>query len=185
MVAVTPWELYKPDGGLVISEAEGSRSRGWGTIASGGGKMVAGTLLAGTTTLTAVATPNEATITSVLLYSIDATNQAVEVAVLRRDCEINEGYVVWDGLVAATVITTLAALGIVVRPGALAGPGGTYGVARASDPAFTNTPYGTTGNAGIGGGFMMVEAAEGDPPPDPPAARSQGPSRTDQPPPGR
>jgi hypothetical protein len=173
---VTPWELYKPDGGLVISEAEGMRSRGWGKVLKGAGKMVAGTPVTGTTTLTPVAAAGEAGVTGLLLYSIDTTNADVEVAVLRRDCEVNEGYLILDGLAGPALITALTALGIIVRPSVLDGPGGTYaGGGRATDPALANTPYGPGGNASA----LTYEAEA-----TPGNAPSQPPAQTDQPPPG-
>ena len=183
---VTPWELYKPDGGLVISEANGMRSRSWGKVAKGAGKLLAGTPMAGTNTLTPIVATAEATTSCILLYSIDATNYDVEVAVMKRDCELNEAYLITDGLNTSTVLTALNANGVIVRAAVLDGPGGTFGGGgRASDPALAGTPYGPGGNTAIGPGFMSVVEEEAPPPPTPDNAPSQHPSRTDQPPPGR
>jgi hypothetical protein len=175
---VTPWEIYKPEGGLVISEANGMRSRGWGKVAKGTGKLLAGTPMAGSTTLTPIAAGTESTASAILLYSIDATNEDVEVTTLKRDCEVNEAYLITDGLATGTVMTALNALGIIIRSAVLAGPGATYaGGGRATDPALANTPYGPPGNAAIA--TMSVGAAEF----TPDNAPSQSPAATDQPPP--
>jgi hypothetical protein len=182
---ITPWETYKPDGGLVLSEANGSRSRSWGKVPKGTGRLMAGTPMTGTNTLTPVAAAGEATTASVLLYSIDATNADVEATVMKRDCELNEAYLITDGLNTGQVMTALNALGIIIRSAVLAAPGGTYGIPRATDPAVANTPYGPGGNASIGAGFMSAEEkaeaeAEAE---DSKAARETGSARTHQPPP--
>ena len=175
---VTPWEVYKPEGGLLLSEAQGRRSRSWGKVLKGAGKLLAGTPMAGINTLTPIAAGTEATTTAILLYSIDATNEDVEVSVVSRDCEVNEGYLITDGLDTSAVMTALNAAGIIIRAAVLAGPGATYaGGGRATDPALANTPYGPGGNAAIA--TMAVGAQEA----TPANAPSQPPARTDQPPP--
>jgi hypothetical protein len=180
---VTPWELYKPEGGLVVSEANDYRSRGWGKVAKGAGKLLAGTLMSGTNTLVPVIATAEATANAILLYSIDATNVDVEVAVLKRDCEVNLAYLIFDGLNTSTALTALNSQGIIVRDAVLAAPGATFaGGGRAADPGLANSPYGPPGNAGIGAGFMAVDP-EAEAAASPPNAPSQPASRTDQPPP--
>jgi hypothetical protein len=150
-MAMTPQQIPVM-GGFVISEANGSRSRGWGTIAAGNGVLAPGTPLKGPPTayVPCRVPTDEALITAILLYAVDTTTLAQESSVIVRDAEVNESMLIYQTMVAATVRTQLLTMGIAVRPAVLDGPGGTYaGGPRTTDPALANTPYGPLGNTSI------------------------------------
>lgn len=112
-------------GGFILSEANGKRSRENITIASGAGKLPAGTVL-GKVTSTGfyVAYDNDATNGSqtavgVLIAGVDATSSQVAAAMIARDAEVNENELVWDDDNGTSDINAgiadLANVGIIVR----------------------------------------------------------------------
>lgn len=114
---------------VILSEANGMRSRSTVTIKSGAGKVKAGTVV-GKITSGGKYWPSPAGSTSgeegaetalaVTLYTVDATDADQEVAVLARDCEVNSNCLEYEATVdtdneKATKATQLAAVGIVAR----------------------------------------------------------------------
>lgn len=115
--------------GFVLSEANGSRSRGVATIASGAGKLEAGTVL-GVVTASGklVASPNAEVVgkegaeaaTSILAYAVDATDADAEAVIIERDAEVKAAELAYDASVndatkKTAKATQLAAKGIIVR----------------------------------------------------------------------
>ncbi|MBB5515774.1 hypothetical protein FHS89_001794 [Rubricella aquisinus] len=114
---------------FLLSEASGRRSRSTVTIASGAGKLAAGTVL-GRITATGEFVPaphaevidkeGAETATAILGYFVDATDQAVEVTVVDRDAEAKLPMLSFDASVDDQAKTNaklaqLDAVGIRVR----------------------------------------------------------------------
>ena len=114
---------------FLLSEAAGARSRNTATIASGSGVVAAGTVL-GKITASGEYAPSPdvsvpglegaETATAILGYGVDATNQAVEVAVIDRDAEVKQPMLSFDASVddqpkTDTKIAQLNAVGIRAR----------------------------------------------------------------------
>jgi hypothetical protein len=202
------------DLGMLVSEAQGQRSRGKRTLTQGNQILPPGTLLTGG----APATVGTA-VDGILLYWADPTAGPVDAPTLERDCEVNDAYLVRGTMVLADVTTALAKSHIIVREGVLTGPGGTFATPNATDPALANSIFGpkgltalpsvsggvggedTTGGGGdtTGGGAetyiydgeartlsdgRVTPVLPTDPPPTPPNAPSQGAGQTDAPTPG-
>ena len=114
------------NGEFIISEADGHYSRDNVVIASGSGKLVAGTVLGKLTTGGKyVPSPNSAadgsqTGIAILLNNVDATSADVAAAVISRAAEVNGKTLTYeatvnDGTKQATKNAQLAAVGILVR----------------------------------------------------------------------
>lgn len=115
--------------GFLLSEANGSRSRGTVTIASGEGKLEAGTVLGEITANSKfVASPNASVVgkegaesaTAVLAYGVDATAADVDAVIVARDAEVKGPELAYEATVndaakIAAKATQLAAAGIIVR----------------------------------------------------------------------
>ncbi len=114
---------------FLLSEAAGRRSRSIVTIASGSGKLVAGTVL-GKVTATGEYVPapdavvvgkeGAETAVAILAYGVDATSQAVEVTAIDRDAEAKLPMLSFDASVNDQIktdakVTQLNAVGIRVR----------------------------------------------------------------------
>ena len=114
---------------FLLSEASGARSRSTIIIASGSGKLEAGTVLgqiAASKKFTA--SPADAvagiegaeTASAILGYPVDATDQDVEIAAIERDAEVKAWALRYDATVddqpkTDAKIDQLAAVGIVAR----------------------------------------------------------------------
>lgn len=109
----------------LVSEANGFRSRGTGTIASGSGVLVDGAVL-GTVTASGEYAPfdpaaedGSETASAILYEGCDATSAAVRRTLSLRDCEVTEDELVWGAGVTApqksAALASLAALGIIAR----------------------------------------------------------------------
>lgn len=103
----------------VISEANGTRSREVVVIASGAGKLEAGTVLGKITASgkygkydNADTTTGIGTAAAVLYAGIDATSADAKAVVHLRDCEITEALLTG---IDASGKTDLAGLGVIVR----------------------------------------------------------------------
>jgi len=112
-------------GGFILSEANGARSRSNITIASGSGKVEAGTVL-GKNTSTGIfapldlgATTGEQTAAGILYAAVDATSANVEAVAVDCDAEVNGNELIWpddaDTGEQDTAIAQLKSLGIKVR----------------------------------------------------------------------
>lgn len=114
---------------FLLSEAAGRRSRNIVMIASGAGKLAAGTVL-GKVTATGEYVPapggvvvgkeGAETAIAILAYGIDATNQAVEATAIDRDAEVKMPMLSFDASVddqakTDAKVTQLDAVGIRVR----------------------------------------------------------------------
>lgn len=110
----------------LLSEANFHRSRDNITVASGAGKLSAGTVLGKLTTggkytpSPATGSDGSQTAVAVLLYPVDATSADVVVAAITRDAEWNGKTLAYEATVnddtkKAAKHTQLAAVGIVVR----------------------------------------------------------------------
>lgn len=91
------FELGAANCGFILSEANGHRSRENGVVASGQGKLAAGTVVMdnGSGKLIAYAGgdttdggTNEAI--GIIMYNVDATSEDVAVAYIARDAEVNQ-----------------------------------------------------------------------------------------------
>lgn len=90
---------------FLLSEAEGSRSRSTGTVASGSGKLSSGTVL-GRVTATGELVPSpDAEIpgiegaevaAGILCYAVDATDQPIDVAIIDRSAEAKSSMLIFD-----------------------------------------------------------------------------------------
>ena len=114
---------------FLLSEAAGQRSRNAGRIASGAGKLAPGTVLGKVTasgeyipsTAASVAGKEGAeTAVAILAYGVDATNEAVEVAIIDRDAEAKLPMLSFDASVddqtkTDAKVAQLDAVGIRVR----------------------------------------------------------------------
>jgi hypothetical protein len=181
------------DLGMLVSEAQGQRSRGKRLLTVANTIYPPGTLLTGPV----VATVGTA-VDGILLYAAD-THAAVYATTLERDCEVNDAYLIQGSLVYADIGTALAKTGIVVREGVLTALGATFATPRLTDPALTNSIYGPTPvyptmaealiaseEAIVDGKVITLDTGEvipEVPPPTPPDAPSQPPQATDTPPP--
>lgn len=107
----------------ILSEANFHRSRDIVTVASGQGKLPAGTVLAkaaNVTTYTMVAAETVATACAVLLYPVDATSADATATAAVRDAELRSGNLIYGADVntdalKASVATALATKGLIVR----------------------------------------------------------------------
>ena len=123
-VSMNPRDLV-----FLLSESEGTRSRATGTIASGAGKLSPGTLL-GEVTATGELVPSPDAevaglegaeiVTAILAYAVDATVQAVDVAIIDRSAEVKASMLIFDASVddqskIDAKTAQLNALGIRVR----------------------------------------------------------------------
>lgn len=104
---------------FLLSEAAGQRSRENGVVASGQGKLPAGQVLAGTQAAM-VAYTDGATALGILNYAVDATDEAVDVSYMARDCEVNQKQLTYpeestSGNEAADMIASLKLHNIIVR----------------------------------------------------------------------
>lgn len=111
---------------FLLSEANFHRSRDTITVASGAGKLLAGTVL-GKVTATSKYLPSPATGSggsqvgsAVLAYPVDATSADVVVTAITRDAEVKAGELKYEATVndagkKATKNAELAAVGIIVR----------------------------------------------------------------------
>lgn len=114
---------------FVMSEANRMRSRDNIVVASGQGVLAPGTVVGKITVGGEYAISANAevlgdegaeTATAILLYEVDATSAAVEVAAITRDAEVNGNILTYDASVdndakKAAKAAQLAAVGIVVR----------------------------------------------------------------------
>jgi hypothetical protein len=156
---------------FLLSEEEGDRSREAGTLAQyAGSPLPPGTLVDGAWSR---ANPvqhkpvsgagNEANITGILGYWADATQGAVDGTFIVREAEVNEAYLIFDGMDRNKVADALFAnCRIVMRTGVLAAPGSTFGIAPAVDPALADTVYGPEGIAALEEGGIYGASAGGE-----------------------
>lgn len=127
---VQVYDLGAPNCGFILSEANGHRSRENGTVASGAGKVPAGTvamdngsgkLVAFTGEEVTAGGANEAV--GVIMYNVDATDEDVPVAYIARDAEVNVHGLVYPeantahpgGEIKANMIASLKNRNIIVR----------------------------------------------------------------------
>jgi hypothetical protein len=109
----------------LVSEASGYRSREQIVVASGSGKLDAGTVLGRVTASKKFvpfdpAATNGAEVAAAVLYeACDATDQDVRRTVTARHAEVHADVLVWGGTVTdaqkTTALTQLAGLGIAAR----------------------------------------------------------------------
>jgi len=113
-------------GEFLLTEANGQRSRGNITIASGAGIIAPGTVLgkvtaSGKFVASAVgATDGSQTAVAVTLYGCDATSADAAIAAIVRDAEVNGNVLAYhadrdQAGEKASANTELAAVGIIVR----------------------------------------------------------------------
>lgn len=111
---------------FILSEANGQYSRDTITIASGSGKVAAGTALGKVTAsgkykpATATGSDGGETAVALNLYEVDATSADVKVAAITRAAEVNAltltyGATVNDNTKKAAARAQLAAVGIICR----------------------------------------------------------------------
>ena len=109
------------DGGFLISEANGTRSRKQITLEATGGAVVAGTVLGQIAAnskyipLDPADTQGADAAAGILFETVDATADVVTVAIV-RDAEVNNAELTWpddNSSAEANGIEALAALGIV------------------------------------------------------------------------
>ena len=109
-----------------VSEANRDRSRDNIVVASGSGKLIAGTVLARITAsgklvpLAPGATDGSQIAVAVLYGAVDATSADAKGVAHVRDCEVNLNELVWPAGITTVqqtaAITALAAVGIICRP---------------------------------------------------------------------
>lgn len=105
--------------GFILAEANGMRSRENVTVASGQGVLKAGQVMKGALTALQAYTDGS-TATAILGYAVDATSEAVDVAAIVRDCEVNLKGLTFpeestSGNESADVVASLKLLGIICR----------------------------------------------------------------------
>jgi len=133
--------------GMILSEAEGQRSRMKVRIVQGTKRLPPGTLLDGPIAGPADLTPRGPAATGTVVSCVlaqwaDPLNAAVDSWAIVRDAELNDAYIIppADGDIAlATKNLTLA--GVLLRTGVLAAPGGTFAMTKAADPNVKNTVW--------------------------------------------
>lgn len=111
--------------GFVLSEANGQRSRANLVVASGQGVLPAGQVMKGALTALQAYTDGS-TATAILGYGVDATDEAIDVAGIVRDAEVNLKALTFpeestSGNEAADVKASLKLLGIICRDVGTAG----------------------------------------------------------------
>ena len=107
----------------ILSEANFHRSRDIVTVASGQGKLAAGSVLAkasGATTYTLVVADTSSTACAVLLYPVDATSAAASATALVRDAELRGGNLLYGSDISTDILKipvseALASVGLIVR----------------------------------------------------------------------
>jgi hypothetical protein len=122
------FEVGAPNTGFILSEANGHRSRENGIVASGQGKLAAGTVVTdnGSGKLIAYAAGDvtdpggSGEAAGIILYNIDATDMDAAVSYIARDAEVNVHGLVYPedttgNPAKANMIASLALLGIIVR----------------------------------------------------------------------
>lgn len=112
-------------GHYIVSEANGHRSREVGVIASGSGKLEAGTVLGQVTAtkkfkpLAPAATDGTQTAAAILFEGCDATAADVRRTITARDCEVQAAVLAWPAGITdpqkTAALAALAALGIAAR----------------------------------------------------------------------
>lgn len=111
---------------FILSEANGSRSRDNITIASGSGKIAAGTVLGKVTAsgkykpATATGSDGGETAIAINIHAVDATSADVKVAAVTRQAEVNAnlltyGSTIDDNTKKAAARAQLATVGIISR----------------------------------------------------------------------
>lgn len=115
----------RPTGHYLVSEANGYRSRERAVIASGSGKLDAGTVLGQVTAtkkfkiLAPAASDGTQVASAILFEACDATSVDVSRTVTARDTEIQAAVLVWPVGVTdsqkTAALASLAALGIASR----------------------------------------------------------------------
>ncbi|WP_233854196.1 head decoration protein [Paraburkholderia sp. HD33-4] len=122
----TPMVVYEQwhDGGFMVSEANGHRSRDQVTL-SGGTKVLAGTVLGMVTAGGAFAPLNPAgsdgtqNAAGILWGTKDVTAAPAPATVVTRSCEVNASELIWPAGATPAQITAatqqLTALGIILR----------------------------------------------------------------------
>lgn len=114
------------DWSVLHSEASGKRSRESVTIASGSGKLDAGTIVGMVTASKKYTGSPETgadgseTAAAVLGHGVDATSQDVEAVVIKRDAEVKASLLIFHSSVdtdaeKAAKITQLAEVGVITR----------------------------------------------------------------------
>jgi hypothetical protein len=126
---VTPITETQPHmGGFLISEARGHRSRHQGVVASGSGKVLAGTVMGQITAskkfkpLDPAAVDGSQTGGGILYGDVDATSADKQAAFIVRDAEVNLGELVWGAGVTTqaqkdAVFVTFNAVSLIGRTG--------------------------------------------------------------------
>lgn len=114
---------------MIASEANGGRSREAVRL-TGGVPLIPGTFLAGELGGDFSIASNPASITAILLYPADPRDAPVDVAVLARDCEVNDAYLVYGTMDPAAVNAALRERGIIVRRGVLVNPATEFATPR-------------------------------------------------------
>ena len=106
---------------MIASEANGGRSREAVRL-TGSVPLIPGTFLAGEIGGDFTMATSPASVTAILLYHADPRDGGIDVAVLFRDCEVNDAYLVYGNMEPAAVNTALRERGIIVRRGVLVNP---------------------------------------------------------------
>lgn len=119
-------ESLPHDGGFVLSEANGMRSREQVTIAAGAAEIKPGTVMGKRSNgsyypFDQDATTGEEDAAGILLNGVDPTDGAVKGVVIVRDAEVMGSYLTWPDDISTSeqnaAIAQLLALGIVLRTG--------------------------------------------------------------------
>jgi hypothetical protein len=115
----------RPTGHYIVSEANGYRSREAGIIASGSGKLDAGTVLGRVTAskklvpFAPAASDGSQNAVAILFEGCDATSADVRRTTTARDSEVQAAVLVWAAGVTdsqkTAALAQLAALGIAAR----------------------------------------------------------------------
>ena len=126
---------------MIASEAAGSRSRDAVTVTADE-LLPPGTLLAGQIGSNFTVAAGADDCAAILLYWADPRNGPVGAAVLTRDCEVNDAYLVYRDMNPVDVHLALLEHGIIVRTGVLANPATEFATSRAPwpSPAYVEHP---------------------------------------------
>jgi hypothetical protein len=102
---------------FLLSEAEGYRSREVVQIPQGAVGLWPGTFVdaAGAP----IAAAGEANVAGILAYAVNPVDGPVNATVFVRDCEVTDAYLMYGALNVATINSTLAAKGVIVRAAVL------------------------------------------------------------------
>ena len=123
---------------MIASEANGGRSREAVRL-TGSVPLIPGTFLAGEIGDDFTMATSPASVTAILLYHADPRDGGIDVAVLFRDCEVNDAYLVYGNMEPAAVNTALRERGIIVRRGVLVNPATEFATSRQPWPQMVPT----------------------------------------------